>query len=97
MVLAVQDAAMLARIGGAPAAGDEVCFGTGRRYVIGVVYTEARGVRPYLLLRINGGGGTPGVVCWFEVVGRCDAKDIRIVRRGAFADRVAYWRERYPW
>lgn len=80
----------------APSAGDEVCFGTGHRYAIGVVYAEAKGDRPYLLLRVNG-GYTAGVVCWFEVVGRCNARDVRVVKRGAFHERVEVWKRIYPW
>ncbi len=80
-----------------PKAGDEVSFGTGRRrYVIGVVYEEAKDGRPLLLLSVNE-GMTPGVLTWFEVVGRCAVDAVSIVKRGAFARRVGFWRKRYPW
>lgn len=96
MMLRAADAALFARIDERPSAGDEVCFGTGRRYAIGVVYSEARDGRPYLLLRVNE-GATAGVLHWFEVVGRCGPEELRVVARGRFADRVPYWKARYPW
>lgn len=96
MRLLAFDAAMLARIDAQPSAGDEVTLGLGGdRYVIAVVYSEARDGRPFLLLRVNRVAVTVGE--WFECIGRVGREDVRVVARGAYAEHVARWRVRYPW
>lgn len=66
-----------------------------RRYVIGVVYREAKDGRPYLLLRENAISFGHGF--WFEVVGRVGPQHVALVERGTWASRVEWWRERHPW